>query len=256
MGMNYLIFNGIGTSTPPGTIPNVLCNTQMTDVYVSKMPSHKKAAMRNTEYYVKGRDGALHIDEGYADFDLTVQLILLQATVQRRYEVNAWADGTGRLVSSDDIYFSGGSLIAKAYMASVKDEVVWDRLQGNGRVFYDTATITFKCKPFMVEAVESQITMTGTQSIINPGSAISYPLLRVTGSGDATFSVNGSEIGIDDMSSTTPVYIDCETGYVYTEEDGATAMRGNIPHFEMGTNTITFGNNVTKIIVTPRWRWI
>lgn len=231
--MGYLIFRGVSTAS-------------LTGVYVSKMPSHKKGAMRFTEYYVKGRDGALHVDEGYENFDLEVMLVLVNASVERRYEVNAWADGTGKLVSSDDL--------TRAYQASVKEEIQWERVQAN-QGFYDTATITFNCQPYMVEAVDSQVTITGTDSVINPGSMVSYPLIQVNGSGDASFTINGAEIQIDDMTSGTPVYIDCANGYVYTAS-GATSMRGDVPYLDLGTNTVACGTGVTSLVITPRWRWI
>lgn len=231
--MGYLIFRGVSTQS-------------LTGVYVSQMPSHKKAAMRFTEYYVKGRDGALHVDEGYENFDLQAKLVLINANVARRYEVNAWADGTGKLITSDDL--------TRAYQATVKNEIQWQRVQANGG-FYDSATITFNCQPFMVEAVDSQIEITGTQQIINPGSAISYPLIQVNGSGDAMFSVNGRTIQIDAMTSGVPVYIDCANGYVYTAS-GATSMRGEIPYLQMQTNTIVCGTGVSSIILTPHWRWV
>lgn len=252
--MNYLVFRGVGTSTQANTIPATICGSQLADTYVSKMPSHRKGAMRNTEYYVKGRDGALHVDEGFENFDLQVTLILLKASVDKRYQVNAWADGTGKLICSDDVYTVGGSVVAKAYKASVKQEIVWQRVQANGG-FYDTATITFNCQPCLYEAVDSTITLTETQSILNPGSAVSYPLIQVNGSGNAKFSVNGEEIQIDSMTAGTPVYIDCENGYVYTP-NGATSIRGNIPYFTMGTNTITITSGITSIVITPHWRWV
>ena len=231
--MGYLIFRGVSTQNLNG-------------VYVSQMPSHKKAAMRNTEYYVKGRDGALHVDEGFENFDIVVVLTLVNASVQSRYEVNAWADGSGKLISSDDL--------SKAYNASVLEEISWQRIQAN-QGFYDLATITFNCQPMMVEAVDSQITLTQTESIINPGSAISYPLIQVNGSGDASFSVNGSEIQIDDMTEGTPVYIDCANGYVYTEH-GATSIRGDIPYLDFGTNTVAINSGISSIVITPHWRWV
>lgn len=231
--MGYLIFRGVSTES-------------LADVYVAQMPSHKKAGMRFSEYYVKGRDGALHVDEGYENFELTAALVLINADVETRYIVNAWADGTGKLITSDDL--------TRAYRASVKDSVTWQRTQGNNG-FYDTATITFDCQPYMVEAVDSQVTLTETGGIINPGSMVSYPLIQVNGSGDAEFSVNGSPIQIDDMTSGVPVYIDCENGYVYTAS-GATSIRGEIPHFEMGTNTVTITSGISSLVITPHWRWI
>lgn len=231
--MGYLIFRGVSTES-------------LTNVYISQMPSHKKAAMRNTEYYVKGRDGALHVDEGYENFDITVSLVLINATATTRQTVNAWADGTGKLISSDDL--------TKAYNASVKDAIEWTRVQANTG-FYDTAAITFNCQPCMYEAVDTVLELTSSQSILNPGSAEAFPLIKVEGSGDVTFSINGDEISIDDMDSQTPVFIDCENGYVYTAE-GATTMTGEIPVLPMGTSNVVIGTGITKLTITPHWRWV
>jgi len=229
--MGYLIFRGVSTES-------------LTGVYVSQMPSHKKAAMRNTEYYVKGRDGALHVDEGFSNFELMVRLVLVNASASTRQLVNAWADGTGKLVSSDDL--------TKAYKATVLQEIQWDRVKANAG-FYDTATIYFDCQPFMYEAFDSQITLTASGTISNPGSATALPLIQVNGSGDVDFTIAGYHIEIDDVSSA--VYIDCENGYVYTQS-GAATMRGDIPELAMGNNTVTFGSGVTSLVITPHWRWV
>ena len=229
--MGYLIFRNVSTESLEG-------------VYVSQMPSHKKAAMRNTEYYIKGRDGALHVDEGYENFDITARLVLVNAPASTRQLVNAWADGTGKLITSDDL--------TKAYKASVKESVQWDRVKANDG-YYDTATIYFDCQPFMYESVDSTITLNDSGIIVNPGSATALPLIQVVGSGDVDFTFAGYPIEIDDVSS--PVFIDCETGYVYTQS-GAATMRGEIPELQMGNNAVTFGSGVTSLIVTPHWRWV
>ena len=267
--------------------------TSLGNVYISRMPSHKKAGMRYSEYYVKGRDGALHVDEGLSNFDIQLRVVLINGNAKLRQLGNAWADGTGKLITTDDLTL--------AYNASVKSEVAWSRLAAHqfvadflttkayavgefcrysGQVYkcktahtgawnashfeaanyianglFDTADITFTCQPYMVEAVDSVINLNATSMISNPGSAKSFPLIEVHGSGDTSFSVNGNEITIADMSSSVPVYLDSETGYVYTAS-GATAMTGDFPALEMGVNTITFGENLSSLKITPRWRWI
>lgn len=231
--MGYLIFRNVSTDA-------------LGDVYVSQMPNHKKASMRYTEYYVKGRDGALHVDEGYANFDIVVRLVLLNADVSKRYTVNAWADGTGKLISSDDL--------TKAYNATVKEEVEWTRVKANSG-YYDTATITFNCEPCMVEAVDSVVEITETGTLQNAGNAEAYPLIKVEGSGDVEFNFAGYDISISNMDVDVPVFIDCATGYVYTA-DGATTITGEIPVLAVGNNTITLTENVTKLTVTPHWRWV
>lgn len=278
--MGYLIFRNVSTES-------------LGKVYVSQMPSHKKASLRTTEYYVKGRDGALHVSEGYADFELQTVLVLLDAGADKRQIVNAWADGTGKLITSDDL--------TKAYKATVIGEIRWKRVKAHGFIplfssdesysigdyvkydgkiykftsnhsgawdsgdvavqnmvvngLYDTATITFTCQPYMFESVDSVIEITSSTSITNPGSATALPLIKVEGSGDVSFSINTNPISISGMSSGTPVYIDCENGYVYTAS-GAATMTGDIPVLNMGVNSVTFGSNVSKITITPRWRWI
>lgn len=280
--MGVLTFRGVANTSLPG-------------VYVARMPSHKKASMRFSEYYVAGRDGALHVDEGLANFDITATLILVNAAANARQLVNAWADGTGKLVTDDNPTL--------AYLASVKQEIQWARAKGytiqpkafsatkpytkgdyvtysndvyefltnhaagawnSGQVikrlfpvngFYDAATVTWTCQPYMFEAVDSEHTLTATGTLTNPGTAEALPMIEVHGSGDVSFSVNSDEITIADMNANTPVYIDSETGYVYTES-GATAMTGNFPALVLGENTITFGSNLTSLKVTPRWRWI
>ena len=100
--MSYIKFRGVSTAS-------------LSNVAVSKMPSHRKAARRVTEYYVNGRDGALHVDNGLANFELEAVLVLLQGTAAARQIVNAWADGTGKLILSDQP--------GLAYRASVIQEI-------------------------------------------------------------------------------------------------------------------------------------
>lgn len=239
--MSDLIFRGIAASS-------------LDDVYISKMPDHRKASMRYSEYYVKGRDGALHVDEGLANFDLTATLIMINGLPATRQLINAWADGTGKLVTSDQPGF--------AYEATVKEEIQWTRVLSNKidgvQRFHDAAVITWNCQPYMVEAVDSIIVLDEpgeTSAFTNPGSAKAIPFIEVNGSGDVTFSVNGNEISIANMTTGVPVYLDSATGYVYTAE-GATAMTGDFPVLEMGENTVTLGTGVTSIRITPHWRWI
>lgn len=231
--MGYLIFRGTSTQSLEG-------------VEVGKMPNHKKASMRYTEYYVKGRDGALHVDEGFANINLQVTLVLINATAQTRMTVNAWADGTGKLITSD--------LPDYAYNATVKDEIQWSRVQGNNG-YYDTASITFNCQPFLYEAIDSVYEFTATGVLQNPGSAEAYPMIKVEGSGNSTFTIANTSITIDSMSSNVPVFIDSANGYVYTAS-GATTMHGEIPVLPLGNSNIVLGSGVTKITITPHWRWV
>ena len=290
---SYLIFRGAGTEGSASVVgaANVLSN-----VYVNKMPDHRKAAMRQTEYHVKGRDGTLHIDEGFDNFDITVRLILIDAPATARQIVNAWADGYGKLITSDNT--------SLAYKAIVKDEIEWHRdvaaafipafsstkqyYSGDfciysGSIYqfnknhigtwvaadadikpwlvkgvYDVADITFNCDPFMYEAADTVLTLTESQSISNPGSADAFPLIKVecTANGDVDMTIAGSYIEIEGMVTTDPIFIDCANGYIYSASGSAKSITGDIPFFDLGTNSIVFGTNLARLTITPHWRWV
>lgn len=289
--MGYVIFRGVGTEGSGSLVGNV---NVLSDVYVSKMPSHRKAAMRFSEYYVVGRDGALHVNEGLSNYEMTIMLVLINAGADKKYLVNAWADGTGKLISSDDP--------TKCYKATVLEEVQWQRVKAHSIVapfssttsyvsgdivlyegnvyrftashsgawnsahatiiaipngFFDTATIVFSCQPCMYETVDTVVEFTQSGTIVNPGSAEAYPLVKIEGSGSVTVTIAGSQIKLTGVTAGTPVYVDCENGYVYTE-GGATTMKGDMPVLPIGLTPIdvTLGTNATRVTLTPHWRWV
>lgn len=285
--MGYVSFRGVSTQS-------------LANVYVQMMPSHRKAAKRMTEYYVNGRDGVLHRDDGFDNMPITIRLVMVNAPAETRQLINAWADGTGKLISSDDL--------SRCWRATVKDEIIYERVEAAtiapanflstkayyvgdyvtyaGMVYkfkqnhaagnwnssqvepqpwkidglYDTAEITFDCEPYMYESVESSQVFTQGGSITNPGTAESLPLIKAEGSGTCDFRIGDTEdyyIVIYNVSPTDPVYIDCETGYIYTADGTAKEIVGNIPVLGIGSNPVVFGQNgLTKLTITPRWRWV
>lgn len=203
--MGYVSFRGVSTQSLP-------------NVYVQMMPSHKKARKRMAEYYVKGRDGALHNDEGFENMDITIRLVMVNAPAETRQIINAWADGTGKLVSSDDL--------SRCWKATVIDEIDYERVEAvtiappnfstskayyigdyvtyAGMVYkfiqnhsagnwnsnqvkaqpwkidglYDTAEITFNCAPHMYESTDSTIEMTAGQGTQDPGGSEVFSIIN------------------------------------------------------------------------------
>ena len=292
--MGELNFRGVSTANLSG-------------VYVLEMPSHKKAAQRITEYRVPGRNGVLHIAEGYDNIRLECKLILINAGARTRLIVDAWADGSGNLVTSDDYglayratvidgvdwhrdvieniiqsfsstkqYYSGDycRYLGSIYQFNTSHKGTWAAGDANLTPFlpkgvYDWCEITFDCQPFMYEAVNSTISMIagqGTQdpggsevfSVSNPGTEQALPIIQVFGSNTVAFDFCGEYIIINEMSANDPVTIDCETGYIFTAGGTAKEITGNIPVIPLGNSGVYFNpeHSPTKIIVTPRWRWV
>lgn len=215
----------------------------MIGLYVQQMPAHAKASVRHTEYDIPGRNGSVTTVEGYEPFDMPCTLICLDKTADIRQIINAWADGTGRLITSDQpgMYWD----------AAVLQQITYQRRE-YGDKFFDSAQVIFRCQPIMHATSDSAMTFTADGSITNVGNVTAYPLIVVTGIHDVTFSIAGQEITLRGMAS--PVTIDCETGYVYTSTVAA-EMVGEIPALPIGTSQITIGN-AQKIEITPRWGWV
>ena len=230
--MSYVVFRGVSTAD--------------LGVYIAKggMPNHKKAPQKYTEYDISGRDGAVHIMDGYGPFDLKVVLQMIQDTPSARTVINAWADGSGDLYSSDN-----PSLV---WRASVLKEVKYGRAVYGGQV-YDTATITFRCQPIMRERVPTVVTLTGAGVLSNIGNVAALPKIIVRGSGDCRITIGGQVIELEGVSG--DVTIDSEAGYVYTSS-GAVAMTGEFPVLGLGDTEVSFNSAVSSLTITPNWGWL
>ena len=230
--MSYVSFRGVRTDD--------------LGLYIAKggMIAHKKGKLRHTAYDIPGRDGAVHIIEGYSPFDAKLTLQMVEADAQMRQIVNAWADGTGDLYTSDDT--------TRVWKASVLKEVKYTRTCYHGKM-YDQAEITFRCQPVMRERTPSVVTLTKAGTLTNIGNVVAQPKIVVKGSGTCTVKVGGETITLEGV--TEDVTIDSETGYVYSAS-GAVSMKGEFPTLGQGDTSVSFSGGVTSLTITPNWGWI
>lgn len=121
--------------------------------------------------------------------------------------------------------------------------------------------ITFNCKPqrYLTSGETEQTLSVGnvTNTVTNPTSFASRPLLKAKGSG--TIVVNGNTATITDISSSTTLYIDCELMEAYTMSGSAIVPANDKISFSTGEfPTLKAGSNIIKattttLSVTPRW---
>ena len=118
-------------------------------------------------------------------------------------------------------------------------------------------TITFECKPqrFLTSG-ETEVTKTSSGSITNPTRFPSKPLLVVT-----TTRSSASVLGVGSTNITLTrqgvTYIDCEIGRAYngaTSYDDKVALSTiDFPSLAPGSNGISLGTGISKVVITPRW---
>lgn len=118
----------------------------------------------------------------------------------------------------------------------------------------------FRVKPYKYLVINDPITITGTSgSVTNPTNYTSQPMIKITGTGAATISVNGIVFSIKNIPNS--ITIDSERYSAYQEGVGGvlTPMNDQIgtreyPVFKPGVNNIVITGSVTQLYIEPRWR--
>ena len=94
---------------------------------------------------------------------------------------------------------------------------------------------------------------TSGDTITNPGSVYSEPLITVYGSGDITLMVGTTIVELTDVSGSIVINSVLQEAY-----KGTTLMNdhmsGDFPALKPGLNGISWTGTVTQVVVTPNWR--
>ena len=115
-------------------------------------------------------------------------------------------------------------------------------------------SLTFRCRPerFLVTG-NTSIPVDSGESITNPTAFNAKPLIHITGSGDATLTVNGTTMAFTGI--TDYLNIDCDKMDVYRlpAENKNSLMTGNFPVLKSGDNLVSFTGGITSVTITPKW---
>lgn len=216
------------------------------NVVVTELPPIPVAEENGEWVQLRGVDGERFVpDGGLGSVPLTVPLwIPPTADINA---VTAWLTGRGKLRFNAWPWY-------------------WDaRIDGVTTlmpcVFNDgwTTTATFKARPHRYLWPEAApVVFTDIGGITNPGTADALPLIEVEGSGDVTLMIGSYSVLIDDMSGA--ITMDCEAKAAYSESDAhvmdqITLADGLWPVLKPGTNMINWAGDVTRVTITPRWRY-
>ena len=92
-------------------------------------------------------------------------------------------------------------------------------------------------------------------SITNPGSVYSEPILTVYGSGNITLMVGTTIMELSDISESIVIDSVLQEAYL-----GNTLMNdhmnGEFPVLKPGVNAISWTGTVISVVVKPNWRYL
>jgi len=121
---------------------------------------------------------------------------------------------------------------------------------------FGKTVITFRLKPYKRFRDDESIILSNGQTIVNKGTRIAKPLIKIEGHGDITLKNNGKDwlmlTGVD--------------GHITVDSESMNVFRNNVVQFtkmkahlkplfpllSVGNNKIEWTGNVTKIELTPR----
>lgn len=164
--------------------------------------------------------------------------------------LSAWLSGRGDLVMGNEPNY--------VYQAALIDAIPFDKIlrEREHRGF----SLGFLCQPLKrLAETEQDITLTASGGFVqNPGHVRSRPLMQVTGSGTIRIMLGQESITmISGLGGT--ILIDSEVGIATNTTktvNMSPMVSGDWPAIPVGKVPISWTGAVSKIVITPRWRWL
>ena len=193
---------------------------------------------------IPGRDGALMSSvKRYEPIEIEIEFNFLDDP-DRWAEVfracKKWLSGSGILEQSDD----------KEYFFRVLKAEITDTERTSQRLGNFTAT--FLCDPYMYRK-DGRVAY-DIETVTNNLYDVSHPIYCISGTGDATLTVNGNTMSVTVAGK---AYIDTDLMIAYDANNAniSTAVAGDYSDFylQQGTNTIAITSGF-GLTVIPNWR--
>lgn len=223
-------------------------------IIISKRPTLPSPKRRVSYIDIPGRDSSLVYDERtYENITIGVECKIKDRNLLEKIDdIKAWLLSAGE----SNLVFSFQE--DKKYIGQVVNSIDFSQVV---KVFSEFI-IVFNCKPFKYAVDNIPITKTsGLETVIaNPGTIVSKPIIRATCNGSGEFKINGKEVRVLDLDEQV-VILDSELEESYYYVDGKMVnansnISGQFPILNIGSNTISFSGGISKLEITPNWRWL
>ena len=228
---------------------------------VESYPSLNHGVKRGEAYAIAGRNGTFYREDGTYDnyiqaYNVAVREGRFRRADLRAADIAAWLSGKTGFLRLEDSFEPEFFKLAR-YAGPLNIE----QLLG----VYGRCTLEFDCRPerWLLSGEETEaFKSTGDHYVYNPTNFEAKPLIKMTGTGALTLSINSQswiKVG-SGGSNTTVAIIDCETGTI-TDSDGDSLMSNvafytpynSFPTLRPGSNKITTAAAITRLEITPRW---
>ena len=209
---------------------------------VNALPPIIKAQQNIEKKEIEGRDGFLTINsETYKGIVKPVECTIF--SLEDIDFICGWLNG------SSDVIFSNEP--DKIYKATIINQIEFKKIA----VEFHSLIIQFDCQPHKYSISNDVMTLTSAGIVYNATTTDSKPIMTIYGSGNVNLTINGITIyltNVDEYVTLDSYMIDAYKETQLKNND----MDGEFPILEVGNNAISWTGSVSKIEITPNWRYI
>lgn len=202
-------------------------------IIIESTPVIPKAKKRFTQYTIPGKNGFTSIDnKTYEPIPYTLKCHYKEG-IGNRDEIGAWLDGYGTLQIDDE----------KEYTGYISNTISFEKV-----ISFKKFPVQFMLQP-IAKAVNATTINTTTPGTFNSDTYTdAYPIIRVTGTGNITIGLNGTQFTI--YSASGEYILDCEAKVITKNGFNESAnMSGDFPVVKNGSNQLTITGSVTALTI-------
>lgn len=235
--MGFIIFNGK--------------SSKEVDLEVETFPAYTSPKRSYEKVTIPGRSGDIIVDNG--SWENVVRTYSVSVGSKHRdytemvNKISEWLHSSFTYCRLEDSYEP------EYYrMAAFLEEIEFSNIYNQGA----QAEISFDCKPQrFLKIGDEPIVLTKTnQSVYNPTSFDSSPIITVYGTGAGSLTVGTYHIDISNIKNTLILDSETEDAYYQTENrNSSVTLESGFPKIVPGEVKIGFSGTITKVEVVPKW---
>ena len=183
----------------------------------------------------------------------------MMLTVEIHIDGGAVPEAVAAFLQPEDREIVFGDEAQYRYFGRLEDQLEMDKVM-RGRL-PRIATLNLKCSPFKQLAYPGGAEeITAPVVLEHPGTARSYPRIRVYGSGEGSIFFRGTdEFAVKNLAAGEALVID-SGAMLCTDAEGkvdrSRDTEGDYPYLDPGENSIRFSGSIERIEIEPNWAWI
>ena len=203
-------------------------------IIIEKTPIPNKPKHSYNQYTIPGRSGYLAIDnKTFEPLFLSLECHFDTNNVADINELRAWLDGYGTLQLDDE----------KEYTGYISNSISFDKI-----THFRKFLIQFTLQPLAKATTATTINALSLATISVDTYGYAYPKITITGTGDISLTLNGTQFTIYDADGT--YVLDCEAKIITKNGiNQSSNMSGNFPELKNGNNSLVKSGTITALTI-------